>query len=198
MFTVLREDGDDGHYHKKYLCKCECGNTFHATKQEMKRRETCGCVKHYRKTHGETKTRLYKCWQDMKSRCNRKSRKDYPLYGGRGISYAIEWGTFEAFREWALSHGYTDNLELDRINCNGNYEPNNCRWVTRKAQCNNLRRNHILCVDGVAHTLSEWSDITGIPYTTLRARANILHWDDERCVKTPYPLKGGKNVQVSN
>lgn len=97
--------------------------------------------------HGESKTRLYNIWVDMKNRCNNSKHKRYSDYGGRGISVCPEWtdrgNGFINFRDWALSNGYQEGLQINRIENNGNYEPNNCNWVTNIEQQRN-RRNNIL------------------------------------------------------
>lgn len=94
-------------------------------------------------------------------------------YFNRGIKVCEEWQKdFIPFREWALSHGYQNNLTLDRINVNGNYTPDNCRWITQVEQCNNKRTNRHIVFNNEEHTLAEWSRILGVSYATIKYRAN--------------------------
>lgn len=117
--------------------------------------------------------RLYKCWQDMKSRCYNKNNKDYYNYGNRGITVCDEWiNNYKNFYEWSISNGYTDTLTIDRINSNGNYEPSNCRWATHKQQGNNTSRNKKIEFSGVTRNLSEWCEILNLNYNTIRSRIN--------------------------
>lgn len=124
-------------------------------------------------THNSTKTRLYKIWDGMRDRCKRQSHKHYKDYGGRGITVCEAWEDFKTFAEWAIAHGYKNTLTLDRIDYNGNYEPDNCRWVTMKEQARNKRNNHCVNVDGKTMTLSECAEKYGIPKSTIRWR--IVH-----------------------
>ena len=140
--------------------------------------------KHYRYQHGETKTRLHKIWSSMLERCNYEKHPHYKDYGGRGISVCSEWNEYITFRDWALNNGYADNLTLDRENTNGNYCPENCRWVTMKTQQNNKRNNHLVTLDGVSHTITEWSEILGINKTTIRERLRA-GWTDTEALTTP-------------
>lgn len=121
-------------------------------------------------THHSTKTRLYKIWDGMRGRCKRETHKHFKDYGGRGVSICTEWESFDIFKEWAIANGYTDGLTLDRIDCNGNYEPKNCRWATMKEQARNKRNNHRVTVEGRTMTLSECVEQYSIPKSTIRWR----------------------------
>lgn len=106
--------------------------------------KSCGCNQNPIK-HGECFTRLYRTWHHMKGRCLNPKNKDYKDYGGRDITICTEWiESYIIFRDWALSNGYVDNLEIDRIKNNEGYSPKNCRWVTHKENCNNKRKEYNL------------------------------------------------------
>lgn len=142
--TVLEEGPQKGR-RRTYLCLCECGNyTRPILGQSLKSGATkgCGCLMGYnRTTHGLCHTRIYSIWRGMKSRCYTKTNKSYHLYGGRGITVCAEWrGNAKAFYDWAMANGYTDELTIDRINPDGNYEPANCRWATWEEQNDSTRK----------------------------------------------------------
>jgi len=129
------------------------------------------------------KTRLYRIWTNMKSRCANPNVAAFKNYGGRGITVCAEWrDSFEAFQDWATSSGYRDDLTLDRVNNNGNYEPSNCQWEDRVAQGNNSRRNRLIEHNGETHTISEWSRITGLSRDTIRLRIDRRGWDVGRAL----------------
>ena len=149
-------------------CLCDCGNTTLVNVNNLKNGHTksCGCTKKMK----EKNPRLYSIWRHMKSRCytNSSANKYYCL---KGIKVCKEWkNDFISFYEWAMKNGYQNNLTIDRINNEGNYEPNNCRWVTYKEQANNRTNNYLLTYNGETHTIAEWADIMHINYWTLRSR----------------------------
>jgi len=120
--------------------------------------------------HGMSNTKLFKVWQEMKFRCSSPNCANYKSYGGRGIKVCEEWQDFEPFYQWASTNGYQEGLTIERKDNNGNYEPENCKWATKKEQANNKRNNIIVEIDGVTHTVSEWCDITGVSRPALLNR----------------------------
>lgn len=144
-------------------------------------------------THGMSNTRLYRIYRDMVNRCNGLKEKDKKNYHDRGITYCKEWERFEGFMMWALANGYRDDLTIDRIDVNGNYEPNNCRWITRAAQNDNTRHSRRFTYNGETHTLREWSNIFGIKYATLKSRIYLYGWTIEDALNTRI-LKGGETL----
>ena len=175
-----------------WLCKCDCGNTTIATKSDLVRghKKSCGCYKLERisqakKTHGESDATLYHKWEGIKQRTLNESCKDYPNYGGRGITVCKEWAeSFETFRDWALANGYRDNLTIDRKDTDGNYCPENCRWATPREQANNRRSNRTIEHNGESRTLKQWADIAGMSLEAFKYRMDS-GWDMEKALTTP-------------
>jgi len=128
-----------------WRCQCECGTEKEARGADLKRGfvQSCGCWREEmpktRATHGASGTRLYRIWQAMKDRTGNSKASRYAYYGGRGICLCDEWSDFETFQKWSLENGYAEDLSIDRINNNGNYDPGNCRWTTQKVQAGNRR-----------------------------------------------------------
>lgn len=135
-----------------WLCKCDCGGFTKALTGDLRagRIRSCGCV-HYkdRQTLGRKPTRIYRIWKNMKKRCYNKNDPDYRYYGYRGIEVCPEWHEFAPFNAWAMANGYADNLTLDRIDNDGNYEPQNCKWATRKEQAQHRRPNGSVIRNGI-------------------------------------------------
>lgn len=146
---------------------------------------------------GRTGTRLYNIYRYMKTRCYNPNADNYKHYGGRGIKICQEWlDDFSAFKEWSLSHGYNDDLTIERLDVNGNYEPNNCAWVTRSVQANNTRVNHFITLDGITKTLTEWARYFNINARTVKGRLN-RGWDVVRAFTEPVDLRYGKRGGVN-
>ena len=158
-------------------CVCDCGviKDYRLTNITCGYIKSCGCFNKERtiethKTHGLSGTRLYRIWNGMLRRCYEKNRKEYSNYGGRGITVCDEWRKFEMFHKWALENGYSDNLEIDRIDSNGNYESNNCHWITRNRNQLNKRNNHLITIDDKTMCITEWVEQTGLSLSTFKKR----------------------------
>lgn len=148
-------------------------------------RGLCDRLKIKQKRHGKTGTKIYETWKRMNGRCYNKNHPKYKDYGGRGIFVSEEWQSFESFYEWAIID-HKDYLEIDRIDNNGPYSKENCRWATRKQQCNNKRCSKILIVFNECKTLTEWSEdkrcVVGV--SCLRSRI-CRGMDPEIAITTP-------------
>lgn len=190
--VVLKLDYVDNHHYTHWICKCDCGNIVSIRRNQLTSGDniSCGC---YHKEHnhefgfkhGLTNNPLYWVWTGIKNRCLNPKASNYERYGGRGISICDEWkNDFKSFYDWAMSHGYQNGLTIDRIDNNGNYEPSNCRWATRKEQQNNTRRNRIFTYEGVSHSIVEWSRILNVNYETLRYRIKVGNLKDFKSL--PY------------
>ena len=144
--------------------------------------------------HGLRNTRLFSIWTNMLTRCSNKNTEAYKHYGARSITVCDEWrNSFNAFYDWAMSNGYESNLTIDRIDVNGNYSPDNCRWVTVKAQANNRRNNHCVNINGVVRTLTEWCELYGINYRTVQDRLK-RGWSVEKALLTPVDTRFRRKV----
>lgn len=178
-----------------YLCKCDCGNlkevsTANLTSGKVK---SCGCLsyenrKKSRPKHGFSRQRLYHLYYGIKYRCYNKKSHEYFRYGGRGITMCDEWkNSFDIFKNWALSNGYSENLSIDRIDNNGNYEPSNCRWVDGFVQQNNTRHNKFYEYNGESLTLSQLARKYNLNVQTLFHRLKRFNTVKE-AIETPLNL----------
>jgi len=144
-------------------CLCDCGRITIVMSGHLLSNHTksCGCLRKNRGPikHGLINTKIYNAYNHMKDRCYNRRNDSYKNYGGRGIKICDEWlSNFMNFYNWSMKNGYREDLTIDRINNNGNYEPNNCRWVDMQTQLRNTRRNRIY----QGKCFSEWSEIVGI------------------------------------
>ena len=135
----------------------------------------CGCSRQYTykmtNRDGRSKTRLYRIWWGMKSRCCTPSDGDYSNYGARGIRVCDAWlASFDAFKDWALANGYTDELTIDRVDVNGPYSPENCRWATVKEQSRNRQNTLFITYNGVTKSASEWAEQLGVSLWVIHSR----------------------------
>lgn len=143
--VAIRPVGTRGHY-KLWECVCNCGNQVFVTSRSLVSGHTksCGCLfsdqlSARKIKHGGTGSRIYSIWKSMNYRCKSPKSRNYMYYGGRGIKVCDKWLSFPAFYEWAMKNGYQENLSIDRIDVNGDYCPDNCRWATMKEQRANQR-----------------------------------------------------------
>lgn len=134
----------------------------------------------------------------MKTRCYNPNYDKYSYYGGKGICICREWlDSYDAFEEWAIANGYNDSLTIDRIDVNGNYCPENCRWVTRKEQANNRTSNRLITYNGETKSVQQWSDLTGIPHKTLWQRIEA-GWPVHKVLTTPVHTEFRNNPITFN
>lgn len=197
--VVLKDTGKREKSQKVWMCKCDCGNTKEVITSYLTSGDTksCGC---YRKecelknlgefwgkpkTHGLSKTRVYRIWIDMNARCEKKNNKAYKHYGERGIKVCKEWKeNFLSFYNWAIKNGYKDELSIDRINVNGNYEPNNCRWADAKTQGNNKRNTRKIKIFNEVKTAYDFEKQYGIKAYLLLDRYDKGYRDDKLIYKS--------------
>ena len=199
--TVLHRAPDviqsNGRHRIMWECVCECGNTVICHGDNLRKgvSRSCGCYRkeymsEHNSTHHASKDLLYGVWCAIKTRCNNKKSAAYPDYGGRGIRVCDDWnGSYEAFANWSYKSGYSYGLTIDRVNNDGDYCPENCRWVDRVAQANNRRNNVVLDYNGQSHTLKEWAGIVGICPATMNSRY-CSGWPIERMLSSPLMANG--------
>lgn len=193
----------------KWLCKCDCGNYKEIFGSNLTRNHTtsCGCLAIKKrsermkknnpgKIHNLYHTRLHTIWTAMKQRCYSTSHIHYKNYGGRGITICEEWLDKENgmlnFYNWAMANGYKENLTIDRIDVNGNYKPNNCRWITMQEQQNNKRNNYIIKYNNKEYTMTNLARKYNINPDRLSERLRN-GWDLEKALKTPIRKRGESN-----
>ena len=170
-----------------YKCQCECGNTTVTRRERIIGGETksCGCISKRATTHGLSNTRLFRIWRGIKTRCNNSNSPEYNRYGARGIKVCQEWlDDFMNFYNWAMSNNYSDDLTIDRIDVNGDYCPDNCRWATPSEQANNKRNNRIVEYKGQKYTLKQLSVKYNINWHTLLGRLEA-NWSIEDALHKP-------------
>lgn len=182
LLVLEYKDRWGGENRTRWKCKCDCGNIAYVLGKELRSGGTksCGCLhadvmpEHNRKhktTHGMSDTRIYNIWNKMVERCTLIGGTKYDEYGGKGIKVHEEWrDNFVSFYEWSMDNGYEDKLTIDRIDNDGDYTPNNCRWVGWNTQARNRSNTILYEYNGVNKPLIEWAEILGIKSDTLYSR----------------------------
>lgn len=166
-----------------WFCKCDCGNTVVVSSGGLIRGDNRTCKNCLDKK--VIPKRLMNIFTGMRKRCYNTNRQGYKNYGGRGIKICDDWlANRQSFYDWALNNGYKDNLTIDRIDNNGNYSPDNCRWISREEQGYNKTTTHYLTYGGVRKSLIEWAKELNIDYDVFRSRVK-LGWSMERIISTP-------------
>ena len=179
LLTVLSRGVNKKDKKSTWLCLCDCGNykVVRSSNLIAGQTKSCGCLcyesrknaaqkfkseKSHLYKHGLSKSRINSIYRGIKKRCYNHNEPSYQNYGGRGIRMCEIWkNDFMSFYRWSMENGYSDTLSIDRIDVNGDYSPNNCRWVTCKENCRNRRSNVLLTVEGVTKTAIEWCEVTG-------------------------------------
>jgi hypothetical protein len=193
--TVTGYHGRDRQNLNTWKCQCECGKEIITRGSSLNSKNTtsCGCLRIERTkkactTHGLSGgrkhcPRIYRIWKNMKSRCGNPKTPRYERYGGRGISVCEPWNSsYLNFYLWCVSSGYQEDLTLDRIDNDKGYSPDNCRWATMSEQGLNRSDNHLVLSGGRSMTIKEWSEVTGIKFSTISSRINDYGWTPERAV----------------
>ena len=171
-----------------WLCSCDCGKTIIVLASNLtnNRTRSCGCLKMekllQRSTiHNQRHTKIYEVWKTLKQRCFNPTNISYKNYGGRGITICEDWkNNFSSFYEWSMKNGYKEGLSIDRIDNNGNYCPENCRWTDRLTQANNTRTNHFITFRNQTKTIAEWARHFNLPYSNILAKLQKNNYDSEK------------------
>lgn len=215
LLTVIEKAepiyASNGNIMPRWHCKCACGNEIDILASKMRRNGnmSCGCSAFNEEKQGELGKHLYDIYKQMIHRCYGVKYKDYKNYGGRGIKICQNWfdkvydyipsngrfkfsdARYHNFYVWGIEHGYMPGLTLDRIDNDGDYTPDNCRWANAKTQANNRRSNHHVEVDGLQYTVSELSLEHSIPKATLLYRLKS-GWSPEDATTKPLNRNPGR------
>ena len=170
----------------KWICRCECGKTVEVFSDNLVRGHSasCGCrAASIHTTHGKSRTKEYRAWLGMRTRCTLPNTPYFKHYGGRGIKVCERWDSFDLFLA-DMGPRPTPHHSIDRIDVNGNYEPTNCRWADKTVQSRNTRRQHYVTVGGERVTLAEAVEGTKLNYSTVLHRI-LRGWEPETAIQTP-------------
>ncbi len=171
--VIKRSDTHRSHW----LCRCVCGGERIIPQSELTSGHTTQCRRCAMRVaalkHGRFGTPEYKSWAHMMGRCYNEKNPDYKNYGGRGIAVCDEWKLSSNFLLWADQSGHVPGLTIERIDVNGNYCPENCKWITNEQQARNRRSNHSLTINGQTKLMVDWATESGIDYNALRWRVRV-------------------------
>ncbi len=185
--TILEIVGSNKDKKKLARCLCDCGNEHITTIKSIKNglTKSCGCLQKEIVgsrfvIDGRSHERLYTIYTNMKARCYNINSSSYKDYGKRGITICKEWlDDYNTFKKWSINNGYSEDLTIDRINVDGNYEPTNCRWVNLDVQANNKRNNHYITYNGKTQTLKQWCDEFNLNYRVVSSRFYRRCWENK-------------------
>jgi hypothetical protein len=186
----------------RWLFLCDCGNKKVITSPNVKSGGivSCGCHRERNRVkHGLTNHPLYYIHKNMLTRCYKVNSQDYFWYGQRGIIVCDEWrNNFQSFYDWAIQYGYSQSLTLDRIDTDGNYGPDNCRWLDRLGQANNRRNTKKITYNNQEYTLTELVDLIGkVNRRIAYGRINRFGWDPIEAITTPSLPIGFRRATVN-
>ncbi len=184
--VAIKRDGSDDNGRALWLFQCDCGNTHVAPLSQVRYGKVygCGCSRG-NPTHRMKKTRLWNIWRSMRARCGHITT-GLPNYAGRGIRVCGDWQTFEGFHAWAIGHGYAENLQIDRIDNDGPYNPENCRWISQQENLQNRSNTRRYDFFGEMLTPSAAGRKYGIIANTIRRRIRLGATPEEAVM---MPLK---------
>ena len=199
--TVIEKAGSDPKRAEwRWLCRCDCGNLTIVPSYRLRHGgvTSCGCHqfdRNFCSKKAKNNPRLWRIYRGMLTRCTNPKYEYYYRYGGRGIKVCDEWNTFDAFCDWALANGFDPNaparqISIDRIDVDGDYSPQNCRFANAKEQANNTSKNRYVTAFGKTQTISQWADETGIKRSTLYGRLFKCGWSVEEALSIPKLERG--------
>lgn len=202
--------GRSANYPLLFPCRCDCGmlRDVRAFKL-LSNSRSCGCATVGFKSSASTihghnrpgkRTRLYRTWDGMTQRCTNENHQNFPDYGGRGIAVCSVWQDFQAFAAWALSSGQTDSAEIDRIDNDGPYSPDNCRWVSSAHNKRNTRQTYFVEAFGETKCLTDWAldPRCAVTPQTIKIRIEKLGLSAEAAISSPRKSRKRAGVFKGN
>lgn len=199
LIVLKRAKDNDCHNKPRWLCKCDCGNVLEVSGASLKSGNTksCGCLNRDLLTkHGRSGQRIYHVWRNMISRCYRATDQHWKDYGARGIKVCDAWkNSMEEFIKWAEQSGYESHLTIDRIDVDGDYTPENCRWADVKTQNNNKRSSVRIEYKGGVYSLAEFARATNLSKSVVFKRYKAGYTPEEIIHPLNGRMKHGSNIK---